>query len=51
MSTSTEGNIEISEQYEMEQMLPKSERVEMKGNGDTKEANGREDNKVSYILS
>ena len=51
MSTFTEGNIKAPEQHEMEEMLPKCEGTEVTGNGDTDEANGEEDNKVSYTLS
>ena len=49
MSTLTEDNIKVSEQYEMEEMLSTSERADSLGNGDAEKASGREDNKVSYI--
>ena len=49
MSTLTEGNITVSEQYEMEEMLSTSERAETVRNGDAEKASGRGDNKVSYI--
>ena len=51
MATSAENNTDVSEQPEMEELLPKSESAEAIENRDAEEIRGKEDNKVYDIIT
>ena len=50
MSNSTGDDMEASEQYEMEEILPKIERAETIGHGNAEDTHANEDKKVRCFL-